>query len=334
MPGSAPPPCSTRSCRCGCGGCSTSRAGSTTACARRSCCSPSPHSPVRRAVAPRESVTWAALGELAVGILVGVAVGAAAGFLLGWSRQHGFSSRHTRPLAVAVLPLLAYFGAEVAGGNAFVVRLRRRHRLRGRGPLGSRRRSPRSPSPRRWPTRSVSPSGSRSASSRCPCSSSTSAGPRWSSPSWPSPSCGWGRWPWRCLAPGYARRPSPSSAGSARAGWRRWSSPCWRLEGLDLDEDLVRVISAICLTVLLSVLAHGFSADPLSRRYGAWVQGTRPDPGAGRLDRAAQSRLPAPARPGHGRRSAGLTASGQPSTTGPRALCRERTRNTRPRPSR
>ncbi|HEU5241557.1 MAG TPA: cation:proton antiporter, partial [Ornithinibacter sp.] len=70
-------------------------------------------------LAPRESIT-SAVTELAVGILVGVAVGAAAGILLGWSRRHGFSSRHTRPLAVLVLPLLAYFGAEVAGGNAFV----------------------------------------------------------------------------------------------------------------------------------------------------------------------------------------------------------------------
>jgi len=47
-------------------------------------------------------------------------------------------------------------------------------------------------------------------------------------------------------------------------------------EGLDIDENLSRVISAICLTVLLSVLAHGLSADPLSRRYGAWAQRTRP----------------------------------------------------------
>ena len=48
-------------------------------------------------------------------------------------------------------------------------------------------------------------------------------------------------------------------------------------EGLDLDADLVRVIATICLTVLLSVLAHGLSADPLARRYGAWAQRTRPD---------------------------------------------------------
>ena len=47
-------------------------------------------------------------------------------------------------------------------------------------------------------------------------------------------------------------------------------------EGLDIDENLSRVISAICLAVLLSVLAHGLSADPLSRRYGAWAERTRP----------------------------------------------------------
>jgi NhaP-type Na+/H+ or K+/H+ antiporter len=47
-------------------------------------------------------------------------------------------------------------------------------------------------------------------------------------------------------------------------------------EGLEVDDDLTRVIAAICLTVLLSVLAHGLSADPLARRYGAWAERTRP----------------------------------------------------------
>jgi len=47
-------------------------------------------------------------------------------------------------------------------------------------------------------------------------------------------------------------------------------------EGLELDADLTRVLTTICLTVLLSVLAHGLSADPLSARYGAWAQRTRP----------------------------------------------------------
>ena len=48
-------------------------------------------------------------------------------------------------------------------------------------------------------------------------------------------------------------------------------------EGLELDAGLTQVIAAICLTVLLSVVAHGMSADPLARRYGAWVERTRPE---------------------------------------------------------
>ena len=67
-----------------------------------------------------ESIGAALQSTSAVGIVVGVVVGAGAGLLLGWSREHGWSSRHTRPLAVLVLPLVAYFGAELSEGNAFV----------------------------------------------------------------------------------------------------------------------------------------------------------------------------------------------------------------------
>ena len=58
--------------------------------------------------------------------------------------------------------------------------------------------------------------------------------------------------------------------------------------------------------------------------------------GAGRLDRAAQPALAAPAAAAETEPPAppGLTASGEPSTGRPRALCRERTRNTRARPPR
>ena len=48
------------------------------------------------------------------------------------------------------------------------------------------------------------------------------------------------------------------------------------LEGLELDAALTQVVATICLTVLLSVLAHGLSAEPLAKRYGAWVERTRP----------------------------------------------------------
>jgi NhaP-type Na+/H+ or K+/H+ antiporter len=47
-------------------------------------------------------------------------------------------------------------------------------------------------------------------------------------------------------------------------------------QDLELDDDLFRVIATTCLTVLLSVLAHGLSAGPLATRYGAWAQRTHP----------------------------------------------------------
>ena len=91
-------------------------------------------------------------------------------------------------------------------------------------------------------------------------------------------------------------------------------------EGLELDEDLSRVIATICLTVLLSVLAHGLSADPLSRRYGAWARRTRPtqellgstEP---RSRRSLQPPRPPPRTPPTP--PAGLTASARPSTAAP-----------------
>ena len=225
-------------------------------------------------VAPRESVTSAVI-ELAVGILVGVAVGAAAGFLLGWSRQHGFSSRHTRPLAVAVLPLLAYFGAEVAGGNAFVSAF-----VAGTAFAGAAR----------WLEEEESSLALTEALAD-PLGFAVWLTFGFIAVPLLVEHVGWAEVVFAVLALTLLRMGPVALAllGTglrpqtvAFVGWfgpRGLASVVFTLlaaEGLDLDEDLVRVISAICLTVLLSVLAHGFSADPLSRRYGAWVQGTRP----------------------------------------------------------
>jgi NhaP-type Na+/H+ or K+/H+ antiporter len=48
------------------------------------------------------------------------------------------------------------------------------------------------------------------------------------------------------------------------------------LESLDINGPLRVVVTTIALTVLLSVLAHGLSAPPLARRYGAWVRAAQP----------------------------------------------------------
>lgn len=48
------------------------------------------------------------------------------------------------------------------------------------------------------------------------------------------------------------------------------------LESLEVTEAGRGAIAAAVLTVLLSVLAHGLSAEPLAARYGRWVDGARP----------------------------------------------------------
>ena len=225
-------------------------------------------------VAAAESVT-AALVDLAVAILVGGAVGAGAGILLGWSREHGYSSRHTRPLGVLVLPLIAYFGAEVAGGNAFVAAF-----VAGTAFAGTAR----------WLEDEESALALTEAVAD-PLGFAVWLAFGFIAVPLLVEHVGWPELVFAVLALtllrmvpvalvllGTGLRPQTV----AFVGWfgpRGLASVVFTLlaaEGLDIDENLSRVISAICLTVLLSVLAHGLSADPLSRRYGAWAQRTRP----------------------------------------------------------
>lgn len=43
------------------------------------------------------------------------------------------------------------------------------------------------------------------------------------------------------------------------------------VEQLTLDTTIRTALFTVALTVLLSVVAHGATAEPLARRYGAWV---------------------------------------------------------------
>jgi len=45
------------------------------------------------------------------------------------------------------------------------------------------------------------------------------------------------------------------------------------LESLDATPEVSQVVGVIATTVVLSVLAHGFTATPWARRYGAWASG-------------------------------------------------------------
>lgn len=61
-----------------------------------------------------------ALLELAIGVVVGVAVGAGGGGLLRWARREGWAAEDFAGIAVLALALGAYAGALVAHGNGFV----------------------------------------------------------------------------------------------------------------------------------------------------------------------------------------------------------------------
>jgi NhaP-type Na+/H+ or K+/H+ antiporter len=225
-------------------------------------------------LAPKESIT-AAVTDLVVGTLVGAAIGAGAGILLGWSRTHGFSSRHTRPLAVLVLPLIAYFGAEVAGGNAFVAAF-----VAGTAFAGAAT----------WLEDEESSLALTEALAD-PLGFAVWLTFGFIAVPLLVEHVGWAEVVFAVLALTLLRMAPVALAllGTglraqtvAFVGWfgpRGLASVVFTLlaaEGLDLDEDLIRVIATICLTVLLSVLAHGLSAEPLAVRYGAWAQRTRP----------------------------------------------------------
>ena len=48
------------------------------------------------------------------------------------------------------------------------------------------------------------------------------------------------------------------------------------IEDLDVDDALRTAIATLAMTVLLSVILHGLTADVLAARYGAWIDRTRP----------------------------------------------------------
>jgi NhaP-type Na+/H+ or K+/H+ antiporter len=48
------------------------------------------------------------------------------------------------------------------------------------------------------------------------------------------------------------------------------------VEDLEVDDSLRTAISTLALTVLLSVILHGLTADLFATRYGGWIDRERP----------------------------------------------------------
>ncbi|HSZ37043.1 MAG TPA: cation:proton antiporter [Acidimicrobiales bacterium] len=63
---------------------------------------------------------WAAVGALLGGTLLGIGIGIVGATSLAWARRHEWSSRGYRPLAILALAVFSYSAAYVAGVNGFV----------------------------------------------------------------------------------------------------------------------------------------------------------------------------------------------------------------------
>lgn len=211
-----------------------------------------------------------ALGELAAGAGVGAATGVAGALALGWSRERHLSTASSRTLGVLSLPVLAYGTAELAGGNGFVAAF-------------------------------VAGVAFALAASWLPeehgVFTLTEA---------TAELLGCGLWllfgmvtlpllwelaGWRQLLVALLSltvlRMVPVALSLVGSGLRfetmlflGWSGPrglvsvaftLLALESLQVDSDLRKALLTVALTVVLSMVAHGVTAAPLARRYGAWA---------------------------------------------------------------
>lgn len=218
---------------------------------------------------PRESLA-SALVEIAIGVAFGVVVGAGGGFLLSLSRRHHASDATAQELAVLSLPVIAYLGAGMVHGNGFIAAF-----VSGSALAGAARWLARDPMALEFTEAVAEPLGFLV----------------WTVFGLAAVPFLWQEAGWREL--GYALaslsviRMVPVALSLVGTGMARpavafigWFGPrglasvifsLLALEALEENEDLRVVLTTISLTVLLSVIAHGVSANPLASRYGRWA---------------------------------------------------------------
>lgn len=225
-------------------------------------------------ITARESLVDAVV-DLAIGLAAGVVVGAGGGMLLGWSTRSLMSSQGSRALAVLMLPLLAYGSASLFGGNGFVAAF-----VAGTSFAGASHWVMGREDPLELTEQLAKPLGYG-----VWLVFGISAAPVVAN------QVGWRELVYALLALTVLRM-LPVALSLLRSGFRvqsvlfiGWFGPrglasivfaLIALESLEADADLERVLATIMVTVLLSIIAHGFSAEPLARRYGAWVDREQP----------------------------------------------------------
>jgi sodium/hydrogen antiporter len=225
-------------------------------------------------LSPTESLTDAVI-QLTLGVVVGTVVGLVGGRMLGWSRRLAMSSSGTRALGVLMLPILAYFTAESVGGNTFVSAF-----VAG--------------------TAFTAAAAWTHDEENALTLTETFAEPLgfavWLVFGLVAIPVVWQGVGWRealvavasltvlrmgpvALALLGTRLRAPSVAFIGWFGPRGLASVIFALlalEELAPGPELRAALATIALTVLLSVIAHGLSADVLAARYGAWVSRVRP----------------------------------------------------------
>lgn len=216
-----------------------------------------------------------AIGGLGGGGLTGVAVGAGGGLALGWSRRRGLSSPHTRALGVLALPVLAFSLAHVVGANGFVAAF-----IAGTAFAASAGWADRDEAALELTETASEPLGYA-----VWLVFGFAAAPLLFS------AVGWREMVYAVLAL-TAFRMVPVALALLGTGLRArtvlfvgWFGPrglatvvfaLLALESLEVTEPGRRVLATAALTVVLSVLAHGLTADVLASRYGAWAARERP----------------------------------------------------------
>ena len=216
-----------------------------------------------------------ALLDLGVGVALGAAVGAGGGLLLGWSRRHGLSTPDTRSLGVLVLPILAYCLVALVGGNGFVAAF-----VAGTAFTASAS----------WVDDEVS------ALDRTQGLSELLGFAVWllfGVAALPviRDHLGWRGLVFAVLSLTVIRM-GPVAVSLIGSGMRvqsvafiGWFGPrglasvvfaLLAVEDLPVDDSLRTAIATLAMTVLLSVILHGLTADVFARRYGDWVERVRP----------------------------------------------------------
>lgn len=217
-----------------------------------------------------------ALLELSGGILVGIGIGVLGGYLLGWSRKRELSSPHSRALGVFAVPILAYFLAAALGGEPFISVF-----VAGLAFAGTAA----------WADEEPSSLGLTEALSE-PLGMAVWLVFGLAAIPFMLPRIGWLEVAYALLSLAVVR---PVALGLSLLGTRlRWQSVAlvgWfgprglvtiifvliSMEALEPAEVGRQMIATATLTVLLSVVAHGFTAEPFASRYGAWVARAQPE---------------------------------------------------------